>query len=136
MGTRVTQPVSGLWHKSLQVCRAASCSPFMLLAVSTNARIWLQTISGISSAVNRQAQCCQLTGRYYLCGPSHSVSCCREAVAAGKKPYFPKRSELKRQQLVAKFQRLKETGALEKYMLKRRRKTAAKDHKLVPEGRR
>ncbi len=68
--------------------------------------------------------------------PKLSHVCCREAVAAGKKPYFPKRSELKRQQLVAKFQRLKETGALEKYMLKRRRKTAAKDHKLVPEGRR
>ena len=82
--------------------------------------------SGISSAVR---QCHFSRANYPLAG-------CREAVAAGKKPYFPKRSELKRQQLVAKFQRLKETGALEKYMLKRRRKTAAKDHKLVPEGRR
>ncbi|KAK9805361.1 hypothetical protein WJX73_006577 [Symbiochloris irregularis] len=60
----------------------------------------------------------------------------REAVKAGKRPYFLKASERKRQALVQRFHELKSSGRLEKVMDKRRKKVAAKDHRLVPRGRR
>lgn len=58
------------------------------------------------------------------------------AVAAGKQPFYLKKSERRRQELVSKFEELKETGQLEKYMAKRRKKNAAKDHRYLPAGRR
>lgn len=59
----------------------------------------------------------------------------REAVKQGKKPFFLKRSEAKRQELVAKYKHLKATGGLEKVVQKRRRKNAMKDHRYVPSSR-
>ena len=54
---------------------------------------------------------------------------------AGKKPFFLKKSEQKKQELIRKYQELKASGGLEKAMAKRRRKNAAKDHRLVPSKR-
>ena len=59
----------------------------------------------------------------------------RAAVKQGKKPFFLKRSEAKRQELVAKYKHLKATGGLEKAVQKRRRKNAMKDHRYVPASR-
>ncbi|BFI30883.1 ribosomal RNA-processing protein 36 [Marchantia polymorpha subsp. ruderalis] len=56
----------------------------------------------------------------------------KQAVKEGKKPYFPKKSELKKQELVEKYKELKSSGKLEKFMAKRRKKNAAKDHRFVP----
>ncbi|GIL84183.1 hypothetical protein Vretimale_15828 [Volvox reticuliferus] len=60
----------------------------------------------------------------------------RGAVAAGKTPYFLKASDKKRLALLAKYQELKERGKLDKFMEKRRKKNAAKDHRYLPSGRR
>lgn len=59
----------------------------------------------------------------------------REAVKQGKKPFFLKHSEAKRQELVARYKHLKATGGLEKVVQKRRRKNAMKDHRYVPSSR-
>ena len=56
----------------------------------------------------------------------------RAAVAEGKKPFYLKKSEKKRQELVSKYEELKSTGQLEKYMEKRRKRNAAKDHRYLP----
>ena len=56
----------------------------------------------------------------------------RTAVKQGKKPFFLKRSEAKRQELIAKYKQLKATGGLDKALQKRRRKNAMKDHRYVP----
>lgn len=53
----------------------------------------------------------------------------------GKKVYFPKRSEKKRQELVRKYEELKASGRLERAMAKRRKKNAAKDHRYMPSAR-
>jgi ribosomal RNA-processing protein 36 len=60
----------------------------------------------------------------------------RAAVAAGKRPFYLKKSEQKRQELVARYEALKAGGGLEKFMAKRRRKNASKDHRYLPSGRR
>ncbi|GIL67430.1 hypothetical protein Vafri_20819 [Volvox africanus] len=60
----------------------------------------------------------------------------RSAVAAGKTPYFLKTSDKKQLALLAKYQELKERGKLDKFMEKRRKKNAAKDHRYLPSGRR
>ncbi|GFR40382.1 hypothetical protein Agub_g932 [Astrephomene gubernaculifera] len=60
----------------------------------------------------------------------------RSAVAGGKAPFFLKESEKKRLALLAKYQELKEHGKLDKFMEKRRKKNAAKDHRYLPSGRR
>jgi ribosomal RNA-processing protein 36 len=57
-------------------------------------------------------------------------------VGAGKRPFYLKKSEKKRLELVAKYEALKASGGLEKYMAKRRKKNAAKDHRYLPVGRR
>lgn len=59
----------------------------------------------------------------------------RAAVKQGKQPFFMKRSETKRQELIAKYKHLKATGGLEKVVQKRRRKNAMKDHRYVPASR-
>jgi ribosomal RNA-processing protein 36 len=57
-------------------------------------------------------------------------------VASGKNPYFLKKSEKRKMELVAKYEELKASGGLDKYMAKRRKKNAAKDHRYLPSGRR
>ncbi|CAD7695544.1 unnamed protein product [Ostreobium quekettii] len=51
----------------------------------------------------------------------------KEAVKAGKKPYYLKESEKVKMDLVQKYNRLKEQGGLEKFMKKRRKRAAAKE---------
>lgn len=58
------------------------------------------------------------------------------AVAAGKKPYFLGKAEKRKRELVAKYEELKSAGKLDKYMEKRRKKNAAKDHRYLPSSRR
>jgi ribosomal RNA-processing protein 36 len=55
--------------------------------------------------------------------------------AAGKNPYYLKKSEKKRQEILSKYEELKATGGLERYMEKRRKKNAAKDHRYLPSRR-
>ncbi len=51
---------------------------------------------------------------------------------AGKKPFYLKKADRRRAELVAKYEELKSSGRLERYMAKRRKKNAAKDHRYVP----
>mmetsp|Transcript_27623 Transcript_27623/g.88842 ORF Transcript_27623/g.88842 Transcript_27623/m.88842 type:complete len:213 (-) Transcript_27623:119-757(-) len=61
----------------------------------------------------------------------------KDKVKSGqKKPFFLKKSELRKQSLVAKYNKLKESGGLEKFMTKRRRKNATKEHVRIPMARR
>eukprot|EP00798_Chlamydomonas_sp_ICE-L_P000676 gene676-2107_t len=60
----------------------------------------------------------------------------RGEVAKGKKPYFLKKSEQKKMELVAQYKELSQKGGLEKFMEKRMKKNAAKDHRYVPSQRR
>ena len=59
----------------------------------------------------------------------------KEAVKAGKKPFFMKKSEKKRQELIQRYQELKATGKLQKTIEKRRKKNAQKDHRYIPSER-
>eukprot|EP01134_Creolimax_fragrantissima_P004966 CFRG4966T1 len=59
-----------------------------------------------------------------------------KAVAQGKVPFYLKKSEQKRLDLVAKFNHLKDKGELDKYLEKRRKKNTSKDHRYVPYQRR
>ena len=52
--------------------------------------------------------------------------------AAGKQPYYLKKSEKRRQELIAKYEELKKSGRLERFLEKRRKKNAAKDHRHLP----
>jgi len=56
----------------------------------------------------------------------------REAVKKGKKPFYLKKSEQKKEELVEKYQELKTSGKLDKFLEKRRKKNSAKDHRYVP----
>ena len=57
----------------------------------------------------------------------------RKKVAAGvKRPYYMKKSELKKLQLTQRYEELKSRGKLDKFMVKRRKKNAAKDRRMVP----
>ena len=60
----------------------------------------------------------------------------KEAVKAGKAPFYLKASEKKRLDLLAKYEDLKSSGRLDKYIEKKRKKNAAKDHRYLPVGRR
>jgi ribosomal RNA-processing protein 36 len=55
----------------------------------------------------------------------------REAVAAGKKPFYVKKADAKRTELVERYEELKAAGRLEGFLEKRRRKLAAKDRTLL-----
>ncbi|XP_022141752.1 ribosomal RNA processing protein 36 homolog [Momordica charantia] len=59
----------------------------------------------------------------------------REAAKLGKKPFYLKKSEIRKQRLIEKYNTLKSTGKLDAYMERRRRKNAAKDRRYVPYGR-
>lgn len=60
----------------------------------------------------------------------------RAAVQQGKRPFYLKASDRKKQALLQQYEKLKATGKLEKAMAKRRQKVAAKDHRLLPRNRR
>ncbi|CAM9515987.1 unnamed protein product [Choristocarpus tenellus] len=60
----------------------------------------------------------------------------RDAVASGKKPYFLKGSEKKRINLDQRFSALKEEGKLKKFLEKKRKRNASKDHRWLPSKRR
>lgn len=59
----------------------------------------------------------------------------KAAVAGGKAPFYPKKADARKADLVTRYQELKAAGRLESFLAKRRAKLAAKDHVLVP-GRR
>ena len=60
----------------------------------------------------------------------------REEVASGKRgAYYPKRNELRRMEVEAKFEEIRKRGgeeAVDKAIAKRRKKNVAKSHKLMP----
>lgn len=56
----------------------------------------------------------------------------REAAKAGKQPYYLKQSEIRQRKLMDKYNELKETGKLDAFMEKRRKKNASKDHRYMP----
>ena len=56
----------------------------------------------------------------------------REQIASGKKPYFMKKSMLRREELKQKYDELEKKGQLNKYMSKRRKKNSSKDKKALP----
>ncbi|TMW63615.1 hypothetical protein Poli38472_002556 [Pythium oligandrum] len=59
----------------------------------------------------------------------------REAVASGKSAFYLKRKDKKKVELHAKFKDLQETGKLSKFMAKKRKKNASKDHRWLPTNR-
>jgi ribosomal RNA-processing protein 36 len=59
----------------------------------------------------------------------------REKVKEGKKPFFHKRSEIKKLELKDKFEALSKAGKLESFMAKKRKKNANKDHRWLPSRR-
>lgn len=60
----------------------------------------------------------------------------REEVASGKRAaYYPKRNELRRMEMEAKFEEIHKRGgddAVDKAIAKRRKKNVAKSHKMMP----
>ena len=54
----------------------------------------------------------------------------------GKKPYFMKAKDENKQELLRKFEKLKQTGQLDKYLTKKRKRKAQKEHKHIPWKRR
>ncbi|KAL3802817.1 hypothetical protein HJC23_007594 [Cyclotella cryptica] len=60
----------------------------------------------------------------------------RDEVASGKRgAYYPKRNELRRMEMEAKFEEIRKKGgdeAVDKAIAKRRKKNVAKSHKLMP----
>ncbi|WOL19162.1 hypothetical protein Cni_G27959 [Canna indica] len=56
----------------------------------------------------------------------------REAAKKGKQPYYLKKSEIREQKLVKKYNELKDAGKLDSYIEKRRRRNASKDHRHMP----
>ncbi|TDH65529.1 hypothetical protein CCR75_007450 [Bremia lactucae] len=56
----------------------------------------------------------------------------REAVESGKGAFYLKRKDKKKLELQSKFQDLQETGRLSKFMAKKRKKNASKDHRWLP----
>ncbi|XP_064623034.1 ribosomal RNA processing protein 36 homolog [Lineus longissimus] len=53
-------------------------------------------------------------------------------VQEGKTPFYLKKSEKKKFELAEKFRELKKSGKLEKYLNRKRKKTASKDRKHLP----
>lgn len=56
----------------------------------------------------------------------------REAVKQGKRPFYIKKSEIREQMHIEKYNNLKASGKLDSYIEKRRRRDAAKDHRFMP----
>lgn len=55
----------------------------------------------------------------------------KDAVRKGKQPFFLKKRELRRLELRAQFEELKQRGGVKKFIEKKRRKLAGKDKKLM-----
>lgn len=79
------------------------------------------------------AEQCADAAMALCCYPSQNKE--KTAVLAGKTPFYLKASDRKRIELEAKFEELQAKGGLDKFMEKRRKKNASKDHRYVP-GRR
>ncbi len=60
----------------------------------------------------------------------------REARSQGKAPYYLKKSEKRKLELLERYKELSSAGKVDQYLEKRRKRNAAKDHKLVPSTRR
>lgn len=56
----------------------------------------------------------------------------REATKQGKKPYYLKKSDVRKQKLIEKYNDLKASGKLESYLTKKRKQNAAKEHRYMP----
>ncbi|XP_004490407.1 uncharacterized protein [Cicer arietinum] len=56
----------------------------------------------------------------------------REAAKQGKRPFYLKKSEIRKQRLIENYNHLKSSGKLESYIEKKRKKNAAKDHRFMP----
>ncbi|KAI8108498.1 hypothetical protein M9434_006523 [Picochlorum sp. BPE23] len=56
----------------------------------------------------------------------------KQATRGQSRKYHLKKSEIKKQELLLQYKELKESGQLQKYMEKRRRKNSAKDHRYLP----
>lgn len=56
----------------------------------------------------------------------------REAAKQGKKPFYLKKSEIRKRRLIEKYNSLKASGKVDAFMEKKRRKNAAKEHRYVP----
>lgn len=56
----------------------------------------------------------------------------KEATKGQANKFHLKKSDVKKQELVMKYQELQESGGLERYMEKRRKRNAAKDHRYMP----
>ncbi|KEH26813.1 ribosomal RNA processing protein 36 homolog [Medicago truncatula] len=59
----------------------------------------------------------------------------REAAKEGRRPFYLKKSEIRRQRLIEKYKHLKASGNLDSYIEKRRKRNAAKDHRFMPYAR-
>lgn len=57
----------------------------------------------------------------------------KEAVKQGKQPYFLKEKDVRKLEMEEKFKELKEIGGVKKYIMKRRKRLASKDRKLLPD---
>jgi len=55
-----------------------------------------------------------------------------DSVMKGKKAFFLKKSDKKKLELADKYKTLKETGKLDKYLAKKRKKNASKERKRMP----
>ncbi|KAK3749469.1 hypothetical protein QZH41_013440, partial [Actinostola sp. cb2023] len=58
-----------------------------------------------------------------------------ELIKQGKRPYYLKKSEQKKLELAETYKKLKSSGKLQNYLSKRRKKTASKDRKHIPQRR-
>ncbi|KAL2902335.1 Ribosomal RNA processing protein 36-like protein [Bienertia sinuspersici] len=56
----------------------------------------------------------------------------REAVKQGKRPFYIKKSEIRKKVNIEKYDHLKAAGKLDSYIEKKRRRAAAKDHRFMP----
>lgn len=56
----------------------------------------------------------------------------REAARLGKRPFYLKKSEIRKQRLIEKYNDLKSSGKLQAFIEKRRKRNAAKDHRYMP----
>lgn len=68
--------------------------------------------------------------------PLNSQAAQREARKQGKNPYYLKKSDKRKLELLERYKELSSAGKVDQYLEKRRKRSAAKDHKLVPSTRR
>lgn len=57
-------------------------------------------------------------------------------VKEGKTPYFPKKSGIKKAELYEQFKSIGKDGNMDKFLEKRRKKNATKEHSRLPSSRR